>query len=110
MAPCAVDGEVHDGNECKCGDSPSCEGAVTGAFCDATNSVCKCAQDVDACPDGQVCESDACGMYIFGKQQQSLLNALYIEEFQVIVTNKHFISFNFSCSIMCCRRGSTRWD
>ena len=68
VVPCAVEGEVHDGTDCKCGDIASCEGAETGAFCDATNSVCKCAQDVDACTNEEVCISEKCGMYILGKQ------------------------------------------
>ena len=57
-----MEGEIHDGSACKCGNRQTCYGEVTGAICDVDNSVCKCAQNVDACTSGEVCQYGQCGM------------------------------------------------
>ena len=61
---CAVADETCDGGTCKCGSAASCEGQTTGAFCDATNNVCKCSDSVDKCTDQKVCIDGQCGGYI----------------------------------------------
>ena len=61
---CNVASEVCVEGVCKCGNANSCENKATGAFCDASNNVCKCAQDVDACNAGEGCTDGACGMKI----------------------------------------------
>ena len=45
---------------CKCGNSDSCVGNITGSFCDSSNNKCKCAQNVDACKNGQTCNDGQC--------------------------------------------------
>ena len=47
--PCSVDGEICIDGICKCGIAGSCEGKMTGSYCDSSNSVCKCGPNVDAC-------------------------------------------------------------
>merc|ERR1712141_270753 len=49
-----------DGGTCKCGSAASCEGETTGAFCDATNNVCKCSADVDKCTAPNECNNGQC--------------------------------------------------
>ena len=45
---------------CKCGTGDSCKDQETGAFCDAANNICKCAENVDACTGGETCDGGAC--------------------------------------------------
>ena len=53
--------EICVSRQCKCGSIPSCVGAVTGSYCDAKNSICKCAIGVAACHiSGETCMSGAC--------------------------------------------------
>ncbi len=59
---CAIAGETCVEGICKCGTANSCHNQATGAFCDAGNDVCKCAQDVDACTGGETCTGEACGV------------------------------------------------
>ena len=69
---CDVTDEVFDSTDgvCKCGTATTCKGQPTGEVCDATNNVCKCSDTVDACSNGQVCNSGTCGKYDFGVQKQ----------------------------------------
>ena len=71
---CDVTDEVFDSTDgvCKCGTATTCKGQPTGEVCDATNNVCKCSDALDACSNGQVCNSGACGKYNFGVQKQIL--------------------------------------
>ena len=57
---CSVSGEICESGECKCGNEASCENRPTGSYCDAGGSRCKCAQNVDACPDGISCVNGEC--------------------------------------------------
>ena len=41
---------------CMCGSSRSCEGLISGSYCDAMNSKCKCSKSVDACPFPETCD------------------------------------------------------
>ena len=52
---CSVSGETCSSGTCKCGSASSCSGQSTGAYCDASNNVCKCSADVAACSSGQEC-------------------------------------------------------
>jgi hypothetical protein len=61
---CDVAGEACVGGVCKCGTGESCDNPATGAFCDADNNVCKCAQAVDACTGDEICTEGACGMQL----------------------------------------------
>ena len=63
--PCKVltcPGETCDELEgvCKCNTSNSCIDNEKGAYCDLANSQCKCAQNIDACSNGQQCIKDEC--------------------------------------------------
>ena len=57
---CSVSGEICHSGECKCGNQASCESRPTGSYCDAGSSMCKCAPNVDACPDGISCINGDC--------------------------------------------------
>ena len=55
-------GETCDGGRCKCGNVPGCKNSLTAPFCDAENSVCKCASDVAACHiNGETCQNNGSG-------------------------------------------------
>ena len=56
--------ETCNGTVCMCGSSKSCDGKITGSYCDADNSLCKCAADVDACPGGVECKLGVCGKFL----------------------------------------------
>ena len=53
---CAIMGEVCVGGVCKCGCAASCEGQISGAYCDAANSVCKCSATLSSCTGGETCD------------------------------------------------------
>ena len=60
---CTNGNEVCDNiyHVCKCGSADSCEGKVTGSYCDSANSKCKCSATQDACADGtHKCENGMC--------------------------------------------------
>ena len=58
---CSVDGEKCVDGVCYCGSSTSCAGVTSGAYCDATNNVCKCSSTVAACSGTtDTCTSGAC--------------------------------------------------
>ena len=58
---CSNPGETCPFGLCKCGSRSTCEGEGTGAYCDATNNQCKCAENVDACTNsGETCQSGVC--------------------------------------------------
>ena len=67
---CAIAGEVCDGGVCKCGESSSCTGDEKVQYCDSENSKCKCAENVDACSEGQQCIDEECrGIQIWDKSR-----------------------------------------
>ena len=51
---CDVADEKCDNDVCKCGTRNSCAGNPSGDYCDATNNVCKCAENINSCPQGQI--------------------------------------------------------
>ena len=58
--PCSNPGEHCHSGKCMCGTELSCEGKLTGSYCDAQSSTCKCAPNVDSCPDGVECGEGKC--------------------------------------------------
>ena len=58
--PCANPEETSVGGVCKCGRSSSCVGSSTAPFCDASNGICKCSTNVDACTNGEKCKEGLC--------------------------------------------------
>ena len=44
---CNVPGEACENGICKCGSARSCEGSLSGSFCDVANSKCKCSAKED---------------------------------------------------------------
>ena len=75
---CDVNGELCTNDVCTCGSTSSCAGNPTGEYCDATNSVCKCSENVDSCQQGQICTNGKCGRLLF-------INALIVNFIQLIV-------------------------
>ena len=53
-------GEMCINGECRCGNTQSCVGEVTGSYCDSENNRCKCSKDQDACTDGLICINGIC--------------------------------------------------
>ena len=55
-----VEGEQCDGGVCICGNIGTCGGNETVDYCDFESSHCKCAENVDACSEGQKCIEKEC--------------------------------------------------
>ena len=55
-----VEGEVCEEGICKCNMSSTCGGNDTVNYCDFKSSKCKCAENVDACSEGQKCIEKEC--------------------------------------------------
>ena len=85
-------GETCDGGVCKCGTGVSCANQITGAFCDTGNSVCKCAEAVDACTDGEICTEGACGMKFINNRYThfTIIHLKYLALSKKSVYLKHF--------------------
>ena len=54
---CNVANETCVDGICKCGNACSCEGRITGSFCDSDNSKCKCSATEDACNGHLKCDT-----------------------------------------------------
>ena len=55
-----VEGEVCEEGICNCNMSSTCGGNETVNYCDFKSSQCKCAENVDACSEGQKCIYERC--------------------------------------------------
>ena len=60
---CNVNGETCVNGKCRCGGmASSCEGRISGSYCDVTSSICKCTNGLDTCKKeegGDVCDVDS---------------------------------------------------
>ena len=50
--PCRIPGETCQQGICKCGDHESCDGKLSGTYCNPSQHECKCSKLVDSCSGG----------------------------------------------------------
>ena len=58
---CSISGETCIKGICMCGSASSCEGKVSGSFCDASKGECRCSATLPSCAGnlkGSYCDVD----------------------------------------------------